>query len=421
MRKLVKGLAAFAILVLAALPGLAQPAAVGGEIKVSGDSGSQHLRPAVAFSPAGNSMVVWENFRHGLMARAYGRDGAPLTDELVLVANRNLPGIPDAGEVVLRRDPAALFLPGGELLVFWTEERQHLVLDHFYETRETIDQEVMGQRFTPFGEPLGERFRVNGSAPGFQRRPQVAVKTGGLIAVWEEAAPGQVRDSVAIYGRLLTRRGAPTSEPFRVDDGSSAEVWDVDTAATAGGDFAVVWEAGPAGDTEVVARFYDLLGAPRTAPLRANSATLGRQRRPAVVGTRGGQFFVAWQSYVKGTSIHGILGQLFGADGSRQGGEVEISHGTGEVQISPALALLPSGDIVVAWMDWIETVPQGVFAAVLDARGQLLGGEVKISQERIYPQYRLGIGAGTDGALVVWEGREARRQQVISGRRLKVD
>lgn len=418
--KPVQWLMAAALLSMIALPGWAQPELVGGELKVNQNK-SRQLNPQVAFTPSGTSLIVWENSRFGILGRAFDRNGNPTTPELVLAGN-DLPGIPSSGKIMVRKEPALVYLPGGEFLVLWTEEKDFLVLDHFYERREILEQDVFGQRFSAQGAPLGRRFRVNATTTHFQRRPEVAVRAGGVVVVWEQALQTHgERDSTAVYGRLLTRRGAPTSGELRIDAGQSPEIWNVAVAANAAGEFLVAWEGDDVQSPNILARLYERDGAPLGAAFVANPATLGRQRRPAVLATRDGDFLVAWQSYVKDTPIHGIQGQFYSAAGARIGSEFQISKGVGEVQISPALALLPSGNIVVAWMDWINTVPVGAYAVVIDDTGVPLGDEVLISQERLYPQYEISVAANAHGdILATWESR-ITRERAIAARHLHAD
>lgn len=419
--KPVQWLLAIALLFTVSVPGWAQPELVGEEFQVNQNHNPRQLNPQVAFGPSGNALVVWENDRHGILGRTYDRQGNATSVELVLVANKNLPAIPGRGEVLVRKEPSLIFLPNGEFLVFWTEEKDFLVVDYFYERREILDQDVYGQRFSSAGAPLGERFRVNANTAELQRRPKAAVKAGGLVVIWEQGLKARDRDSLSLSGRLLTRRGAPDGDELRIDSGASVEVWNPEIAANTAGDFLVVWEAGPADAPDVFARLYDKNATASGAQFVANPTTLGRQRRPAVLALRNGDFLVAWQSWVTGGSVHGINGQFYSSNGARLGSELQLSQGSGQVQISPALALLPSGNIVVTWMDWVLSWPIGLYAVLIDSSGRTLGEEQLISQERLYPQYQTSVAANAHGEiLAAWEGR-MKRERAITARRMQGD
>jgi hypothetical protein len=410
-------LAAAVLLSTWSVPGWAQPELVGEEFQVNQNKTSRQLQPVAAFSASGQAVIVWENDIHGILGRFYDRNGAA-SGELTLVANRNLPGIPAKGEVLVRKDPSVVTLPNGELLVFWTEEKDYLSLDHFYENRKLLDQDVLGQRFDASGAPLGERFLINANTAGYQRRPKAVLKTGGVAVIWESSKDG--KNSVSVQGRLLTRRGKPDGDEFRVDAGKVPEVWNTALAANAAGDFLATWESTDADGPGVAARLFDMDGKALGVEFIVNARTAGRQRRPAALATQTGDFLVAWQHYQSATS-HAIYGQILSRTGARIGGEVQIGHGTGDVQVAPSLALLPSGGIVAAWMDWVSTWPIGVYAVTLDATGHPTGAEVLVSQERLYPQYRISVAASAGGdILATWEGRIARGR-AIAARRLAAD
>lgn len=418
--KPVQWLMAAALLLTIAAPGWAQPELVGGEFKVNQVDDARLVNPQVAFGPSGSSLIVWENAIRGILGRGFDRDGNPTTGEMVLAANDNLPGLRGFGNVFVRKEPALIYLPGGDFLVFWTEEKDFVSLDVFYEQREILEQDVYGQRFSAQGVPAGERFRVNAAAAHFQRRPKAALHPAGVVVVWEQAPrPG---DSTAVYGRLLTRRGAPAGGELRIDAGESREVWSPVLAANAAGELLVAWEGGSADAPDILARLYGRNGEALGAAFVANPSTPGRQRRPAALATRDGDFLVVWQSTLSGTATRSTLGQLYSPAGARIGREVEISAAAaGHLHIAPDAALLPSGNIVVTWIDWAGTWPTGLYARVLDRDGVPLGNQVRISQDRMFPQYQTSVATNAQGDIVAtWESR-ITRERAIAARRLKAD
>ena len=392
--KPVQWLMAAALILAIAVPGWAQPDLVGGEFRVNQNNQPRQLKPQVAFSPSGSSLIVWENDLLGILARAFDRNGKPTTPEKVVVGNTNLPNMPGRGNVTVRKDPALIFLPGGEYFVFWTEQKEYLVVDYFFLQRSILEQDVYGQRFSAEGVAVGARFLLSSPAADFQRRPKAALTQNGIAVVWEQAAKTSEKDSTALYGRLLTRRGAPAGAQFRIDAGDSPEIWTPTLAANASGELLVAWEAGAVDTPDVLARLYD----------------------------RDGDFLLVWQSTLSGTPIRSTIGQLYSPAGARIGGEIEMSTAAeGHLHIAPALALLPSGNVVVTWIDWTGTWPTGLYARVLDRNGTPLGDKVLISQDRMYPQYQTSVATNAQGdILAAWESR-ITRARAIAARRLKAD
>jgi hypothetical protein len=413
---------AAALLSSFAIPGWAQPELVGGEFKVNQKAEYRPVKPQVAFSPSGSSRIVWENEITGILTRSFDRDGKPTSAETVLIANNYLPGIPARGNITVRKDPALVYLPGGEFLVFWTEEKDFLSLDFFYEQRDVLEQDVYGQRFLAQGAPVGERFRVNAAAANFQRRPRVALHPEGLVVIWEQASKNIPGDSIAVYGRLLNRRGAPIGGDFRADAGDAREIWHLALAVNASGRFVVAWEADKSDNPEVMARFFDRGGEALGVPIVANPTTAGRQRRPDALATRDGDFLVVWQSSLRSAGVRSIMGQLYSPAGARIGNEIEMTKGkVDHIHAAPALALLPSGNIVVAWIDWAGILPDGIFAKLLDRDGAPIGADLLISQGRAYPQYLISVAANAQGDVIAtWEAL-IQKEQAVAGRRLKAD
>jgi hypothetical protein len=415
-RSLITALVCVAPLI-SAIAASAQPALVGHEFRVNQSRESLQLAPVAAFGSADNCLIVWESDIKGILGRFYASNGRPTSAEITLVANRQLPTIPARGEVLLRKHPAVVFLPGGEFLLFWTEELDSLSIDHFYEDRHILEQSVRGQRFSAAGKPVEASFAVSPPGAGFQRRPHAVLSKDSVIVVWEGAEGW--RTSLTVSARLLSRRGQARSAAVRLDAGQGLHVRDVVLASNTAGDVLAVWETTTRdGDFEVVARPLDRNGTVAGPELVASASSVGRQRRPAVIATLGGDFLVAWQSWLPGGQRYRIFGQLVSPAGVAVGSERQLSTGVGEDQIAPALALLPSGDVIATWLDWVGATPIGIYAVVVDDTGLPLGPEVRVSEDRVYPQYQNAVAASPRGTIfAAWESR-LDRGRGIAARRL---
>src|SRR4051794_40497678 len=179
-------LTALTLLPALAVPVLGQPRPVGSEFRVNGITESKQHNPVAAFNAAGSALVVWENDKNGLRARLVSREGAPQTDELGLVANQKLTTVPSQGLEVIRRDPAAAFLPSGDFLLAWTEERDNVTVELFIEHRDVLDRDVFVQRFNAAGVAQGTAVRVNTTTAGFQSQPRILVRNGAdPLVVWQ--------------------------------------------------------------------------------------------------------------------------------------------------------------------------------------------------------------------------------------------
>jgi len=178
-------LTAPALLLATAVPMLAQPRPVGNEFRVNSITVSKQRNPTAAYNSHGAALVVWENDKNGLRGRFFASDGSPLTGEVGLVANQKLTSIPSQGPETIRKDPAVAFLPSGEFLLAWTEERDYVNVDLFIENRQLLDRDVYVQKFGADGTPTGSPVRLNSTTAGLQSNPKILIRSNAdAVIVW---------------------------------------------------------------------------------------------------------------------------------------------------------------------------------------------------------------------------------------------
>ena len=151
---------------LAAGPAAAAVEPTTSEIQIARVPNRELKTPRAALSPTGAALVVWEEEISGLRGAYVGRDGALLGPVMVLQQSTQFASLPAAGEVFEHQSPTVAFLPGGDFLLFWTQERSFVRTQAFYEFRQVLDQDIMVQRFDPQGVPRGAARRVNATAEG---------------------------------------------------------------------------------------------------------------------------------------------------------------------------------------------------------------------------------------------------------------
>jgi len=416
-------LTALTLLPALAAPALGQPRPVGSEFRVNPVTESKQHNPVATFNTAGSALVVWENENLGLRGRFYGRDGAPQTGELGLVANQKLTTVPVSGTEVLRKDPAVAFLTGGGFLLAWTEEQADVQSDIFIERRTVVDRDVYAQKFNAAGVPQGAPIRLNTTTAGFQSVPKILVRGAGTdaVVVWQSDDRTALKTGDGIFGRLVkTSVLQATSAEMKLSTAPGL----AGNAAIAGdpsGGFLVSWEGPDANAQGVFARYFTKAAAPRGDAFRVNSDVQGLQRRPAVAYDRNtGGYLVVWQGQAGTIKDSHIFGQFLGANGGFVGPQVRVSQGVAQGQISPSVAAA-GGDFLVTWLDYQDIFPVGVYAVELDRLGAAVGAEVKINTEGINFQSRTSIAySGAGDVLIPWEGFTASpNAPVISARRVQ--
>jgi hypothetical protein len=390
---------------------LGQPQFAGAEFQVNGNTNSVLHNPAVAFSGNGTAMVVWEDEQAGLRGRFYDANGNALSSELGLVADVKLQGLPAHGIETIRKDASVAFLASGDLVLAWTEERDNVSVDVLFENRQVIDRNVVAQKFSASGLPQGTPVRLNASAAGYQSLPKVLVRGGSLdpFVVWQTGS--------GIFGRAFRpEKSKAVGAEVKISSGPGGNAA---IAADAAGNFLVSWEAADRDSQGVWARLFDKTASPRGGEFLVNSTVAGLQRRPAVTVVKSGGWLVVWQGQGATAADAHIYGQFLGGGGSFIGPEFRVSQGFGPTQISPAVAQLASGNFMVAWTDWKDPFPIGVFAVELNGLGNAVGDEMEINTRPIGSQVRTALAAFGANVLIPWEGfTDSSTHPGISARRL---
>jgi large repetitive protein len=403
-------LMALVLLTATAAPMLGQPQFAGAEFRVNGDTNAILHNPAVAFSGNGNAMVVWEDAQAGLRGRLYDSNGNALSAELSLVANQILQGLPAHGTETIRKDAAVAFLPGGDFIVAWTEERDKVSVDILFESRQVIDRNVIAQKFSAAGAPQGTPARLNASAAGYQSLPKILVRSGqDPFVVWQTGD--------GIFGRAFRpEKSKAVGSEVKISSGAGGNAA---IAGDAAGNFLVSWEAADRSSQGVYARLFDKSASARGGEFLVNSTVEGLQRRPAVTAVKAGGWFVVWQGQGATAKDAHVYGQFLGGGGSFIGPEFRISQGVGPTQVSPAVAQVANGNFVVAWTDWKEPFPIGVFSVELDQLGNARGAEAEVNTRPIGSQVRTALAAFGSTVLIPWEGfTDSNTHPGISARRL---
>lgn len=390
-----------------ALPAWSLLRPAGAEFRVNASSEQKQYNPHGAVAPGGRTLLVWENANLGLRGRFYNPDGTPATAEISLVPNQRLTGIQTRGIEAIRTDPFVAFLPSGEFLLAWTEERDDVSLD-ILERREILDKDVHIQRFTANGQRIGQAARVNPAGPGFQSYPRVLVRGNQpALVVWQSDDRTQSDTQDGVFLRYVTKAGGrPFGETFKVSllpglAGRPA------VAGLPSGRFMVVWHQDDGQGLGVYARAFRLTpqGAPDPASIqvRVNSSIGGDQARPAVAARGNSDYLVVWQGPGATSNEAHVFARSVSPAGEPAAKIVQVSQKAGNIQISPSIAYLRSGGFLVTWLDWFGNAPLGVFGQLLDGQGNLSGAELKISDQPISAHFRTTIAAGPATIVVPYE------------------
>jgi hypothetical protein len=411
---MLKSLAASAVFLLAAPLGAAI-APSGPEVVLDG-SGPLHLlrNPSVAVATDGHAVVVWTDDNLGLRGRLIDPHGG-LGPDFLLVPDLNHPPLNSRARVTDRKEPVAIYDGNSaSFYVFWRNEIADVSESLFIETRNVVDMDIWGQRFNSAGAPMGDAFRVDGGASGWQRRPQAArltcgpgaatsCKGGGIVVAWQsDDLDASTSNGDGIFASLVSG-GAVVGGTARISPATGAQ--NVSLAADDRGHVLALWDADDGSGRGVYGRTFDSQIQPLGAVVALNQRLIGSQTRPAAAFDPVSRNFIAvWQS-VMSPDRYRSFGRLVGLNGSVIGGQFAITNGNSEWEVYPAAAATAGGGFTVQWLAWDGHFPTAVRAVALSATGARLGSEATVSDNRPNAQDRVALVVYRPGSwLSTYEG-----------------
>ncbi|HUA38610.1 MAG TPA: hypothetical protein VMA35_09490 [Candidatus Sulfopaludibacter sp.] len=213
---------------------------------------------------------------------------------------------------------------------------------------------VWGQ--TNYYATNGMEYAIIGSLPGDQVFPDAAVTTNGGFVVWQDNitdGSGWGVSAMALNGTL-----SGSGSPFRVNLQGAGDQQNPRVALLQGGGAAFVWQGGQNGFQHIYARFLSSSNTWLTGDVLVNTFTNNFQITPAIATLTNGNVIIVWASYdeVNSTSMQDVYGRIFSPAGMPLTGEIPINQFTSYNQRTPAVAALANGGFVVAWVSEQERV-----------------------------------------------------------------
>jgi hypothetical protein len=190
-------------------------------------------RPDVCVDTQGRLVVVWtsvdgfplfEPNHKGVSLRQLTPAGAPMGAAEVLVA----------APLASSARPAVSCGSGATFVIAW----------HSDQPPATERTDILGQRFSRLGRPVGPVFRINTTVADEQRNPSIAHDPkGNFVVVWQAYLGGT---KTGIHGRRFGASGNALSPEFEVTAATTTILGSPDVATIGNaGNFVVVWQLGP--------------------------------------------------------------------------------------------------------------------------------------------------------------------------------
>ena len=250
----------------------------------------------------------------------------------------------------------------------------------------------------PTPTKFATEFLVNSTTAEYQAAPSiVSLDTGRFVAAWQDtSASGDDTSDVAVRAQVLNADGSKRGPEFLLNTITPGAQVDVNLTALTGGRFVAVWtdSSGSSDDpssSAVRAQIFNEDGSKVGAEFLVPVTTLVAQSQPTITTLTDGRFVMAWQDHSSEQESN-IRGQVFDADGTRNGAELLIvpsfdqlnpdptvnSQGAGKYD--PALTALSGGGFVAIWEG------HSIRGQIFDASGNKVGAEFQVGASPVSQQ-----------------------------------
>lgn len=213
-----------------------------------------------------------------------------------------------------------------------------------WETARTPGDSFVGvgvQIFDASGNPVGVPFTANTTTHAGQQQPSaIALTSGVFVVAWTDAGDGS---GASIKAQIFNAQGSKVGGEFTVNT-NGGPVQYPQTAALPNGGFVVAW-VDPFAET-VNAQVFDSNGNKVGGQIDCGNvpASTGSLGTLDIAALPSGDVVIVWA-----TAAGEIVGQIFNSSGTLVGGQFQVNAPTVGVEILPEIAVLPSGEFVVAW------------------------------------------------------------------------
>ncbi len=341
--------------------------------------------PSVAIDSTGSFVVAWSDVRDGddndnIYAQRYSGDGTPLGVNF---------RVNDDNTQLSQYSPSVDTRASGAFVIAWEDGRGGAI-------------DIYAQRFASDGSALGSNFLVNDDLTGAsQDDPSIAVDpAGNFVVVWSDYRDGNDN----IYAQRYSEDGTPLGPNFRVDDDPGTDRQNYPSVAYDGlGDFTVTWKDNRGTDGIYAQRYADD-GTPQGVNFEVTQ-DIGTTspNYPTIAKDATGKFVITWHAFL---SYHlNIYAQRFDSDGTPLGGNFLVNDDPGDVyQQVPSVSMDGAGNFVIAWHD-SRNIVYDIYAQLYSSDGSAQGANFIVNQDSGSAHQNLPSIAlvGSGDFIVAWE------------------
>lgn len=357
------------------------------------DTGAQH-QAATAVTLDGNAVAVWfskpsaANAQSSIRARRLDSAGTPLGDEIIV---NNLPQTGDLSKPSVATDA------DGNFVVVWSAAGTPMGSAYH----------VFQRRFDRNGAPLGPQRQIDSITPEAHGAVVSMRNDGRYVIAWNEYPANGAQIRALGFDATGNPQGGAIVVASRPGGyaGPSLRV-----AGDDAGNFTVLWTHDMANGNgyDVFRRRFDFTGYPLTPVERVNLASAGNQRFADIAMDAQGNSVVIWDSYIDRYDSR-IIGQRYGSNGQRLGGEFVLAYQASDPLLEPTRPAVgmarATGEFLAAWQRRNNTI----FMRAYSAAGMPRGSEQLISNG-VAGAGSVQVASDADGdASVAWHNAESTR------------
>jgi len=206
-----------------------------------------------------------------------------------------------------------------------------------------------------------------------QRAPDIAVgPEGDFMMVWVDLRNGT---HSSIYGQLFDKSGNKMGSEDVLSTGATHRD-QAKVAVNPDDRYMIVWtDQINMSNVNIRAQMLDGSGNKMGSEVTVFPAGTF-QTNPAIAAGPDGNFAIAWED--KQGAHTEIYAQRFDRNGTRLGGEIQVTSGSGGDQWSPDIAFNFAGDLIIAWTD--DNIDSGdVVAQRYGSGGSKVGGKISVA------------------------------------------
>lgn len=345
--------------------------------------------PAIAATPDGTFLVVWEDNRDSfedLYAQLYSNDG------VTIGKNFQVSELELWGEC---REPAVSGAKNNNFMITWQDWRDG-------------EANIYGQCCSGDGEFIGGNFNVNSEDTENieQQRPSISSDSQGNFTVtWEV----EDNDQSAVYLKRYTSNQTALGDAIELSTifvlTPTDQTYPALSVDDSDGNFAIVWQDNRNGNWDIYAQQYlENRSICRDNYKINDDDGDSTQRFPDIAFNKQGNFMITWEDHRNEQTD--IYAQLFLKAGEPLGPNFRVNDDdiASCGQWKPAITASSNGDFIITWQDERDDWLFDIYAQVYFSDGRKKNSNFKVNADSISnSQYRPAIAASDDnGYVITW-------------------